>query len=131
LETDFGDRAGGLPPGKPHHYVFTVYALKTGKLGDAAHGRTAIAGFTMYQNALAKASITALLDGEFRVAAGAAIEAGAGYQMRFSQDRPPVTWMGALIAALDRAGQAKNDPSSTVERRPHLPRLSSRWGSAR
>ena len=63
LETDFGDKAYGgpcPPPGKPHRYVFTVYALKTEKLGDAAHGRTAVAGFTINQNALAKASITAL-----------------------------------------------------------------------
>ena len=63
LETDFGDKAYGgpcPPPGKPHRYVFTVYALKTEKLGDAAHGRTAAAGFTINQNALAKASITAL-----------------------------------------------------------------------
>lgn len=63
LETDFGDKAYGgpcPPPGKPHRYVFTVYALKTEKLGDAAHGRTAVAGFTINQNALAKTSITAL-----------------------------------------------------------------------
>jgi Raf kinase inhibitor-like YbhB/YbcL family protein len=63
LETDFGDKAYGgpcPPPGKPHRYIFTVYALKTESLGDAAHGRTAIAGFTINQNALAKASITAL-----------------------------------------------------------------------
>lgn len=63
LETDFGDKAYGgpcPPPGKPHRYVFTVYALKTEKIGDAGHGRTALAGFTINQNALAKASITAL-----------------------------------------------------------------------
>jgi Raf kinase inhibitor-like YbhB/YbcL family protein len=63
LETDFGEKAYGgpcPPPGKPHRYVFTVYALKTEKLGDAGIGRTALAGFTINQNALAKASITAL-----------------------------------------------------------------------
>ncbi len=62
LETDFGEKAYGgpcPPPGKPHRYIFTVYALKVDKLGDAANGRTAVAGFTINQNALAKASITA------------------------------------------------------------------------
>lgn len=63
LENDFGDKSYGgpcPPPGKPHRYVFTVYALKIDKLGDAAHGRTAIAGFTINANALAKASIAGL-----------------------------------------------------------------------
>jgi len=63
LENDFGDKAYGgpcPPPGAPHRYIFTVYALGIGKLGDAAHGRTAIAGFTINQNALARASITCL-----------------------------------------------------------------------
>jgi hypothetical protein len=63
LENDFGDRSYGgpcPPPGKPHRYVVTVYALKIDKLGDAGKGRTAIAGFTINQNALAKASITGL-----------------------------------------------------------------------
>lgn len=63
LETDFGEKAYGgpcPPPGAPHRYVFTVYALKIDKLGDAAHGRTAIAGFTINANTLAKASITGL-----------------------------------------------------------------------
>jgi len=63
LENDFGDKSYGgpcPPPGAPHRYIFTVYALKIDKLGDAAHGRTAIAGFTINQNALAKASVTGL-----------------------------------------------------------------------
>ena len=63
LETDFGEKAYGgpcPPPGAPHRYVITVYALKIDKLGDAADGRTAIAGFTMNANALAKASVTGL-----------------------------------------------------------------------
>lgn len=62
LETDFGDIGYGgpcPPPGAPHRYVFTVYALKIDKLGDAANGRTASAGFTVNQNALGKASLTA------------------------------------------------------------------------
>ena len=63
LENDFGDKSYGgpcPPPGAPHRYVFTVYALKIDKLGDAAHGRTAIAGFTINHNALAVSSITGL-----------------------------------------------------------------------
>lgn len=63
LENDFGEKSYGgpcPPPGKPHRYVFTVYALKIDKLGDAGNGRTAIAGFTINANALAKASITGL-----------------------------------------------------------------------
>lgn len=63
LETDFAEKAYGgpcPPPGAPHRYVFTVYALKIDKLGDAAKGRTAIAGFTINANTLAKASITGL-----------------------------------------------------------------------
>jgi Raf kinase inhibitor-like YbhB/YbcL family protein len=61
LENDYGEKSYGgpcPPPGKPHRYVMTVYALKTEKLGDAGKGRTAVAGFTINQNALAKASIT-------------------------------------------------------------------------
>jgi Raf kinase inhibitor-like YbhB/YbcL family protein len=63
LETDFGEKAYGgpcPPPGAPHRYVFTVYALKIDRLGDAAKGRTAIAGFTINANALAKGSVTGL-----------------------------------------------------------------------
>jgi hypothetical protein len=63
LETDFGETAYGgpcPPPGAPHRYVFTVYALKIDKLGDASKGRTAIAGFVINANTLAKASITGL-----------------------------------------------------------------------
>lgn len=65
LETDFGEKAYGgpcPPPGKPHRYQFTVYALKIASLGDAANGRTAIAGFTINANALAKATLTGLFE---------------------------------------------------------------------
>jgi Raf kinase inhibitor-like YbhB/YbcL family protein len=61
LETDFGDASYGgpcPPPGAPHRYVFTVYALKIAKLGDLARGRTAAIGFAINQNALAKAALT-------------------------------------------------------------------------
>ncbi len=63
LETDFGDIGYGGPcPPKghgTHHYVFTVYALGVEKLDVPANARTAIVGFTVNHNALAKASITA------------------------------------------------------------------------
>jgi Raf kinase inhibitor-like YbhB/YbcL family protein len=61
LETDFAEKAYGgpcPPPGAPHRYIFTVYALKIAALGDAAKGRTAGAGFTITQNSLAHASLT-------------------------------------------------------------------------
>jgi len=61
LETDFGEKAYGgpcPPPGAPHRYIITVYALKVATLGDDAKGRTAIAGFTINQHALAKATLT-------------------------------------------------------------------------
>jgi Raf kinase inhibitor-like YbhB/YbcL family protein len=63
LETDFGEKAYGgpcPPPGAPHRYIVTVYALDIEKLGDAGKGRTAIAGFTINAHALAKASVTGL-----------------------------------------------------------------------
>ncbi|HYA81324.1 MAG TPA: YbhB/YbcL family Raf kinase inhibitor-like protein, partial [Methylocystis sp.] len=53
---------GGPCPPKghgPHRYVFTVYALDVEKLDVPHNARTAIAGFTVNQHALAKASITA------------------------------------------------------------------------
>jgi Raf kinase inhibitor-like YbhB/YbcL family protein len=63
LETDFGEIGYGGPcPPKghgPHRYVFTVYALKVETLGLPANSRTAAVGFTVNENALAKASLTA------------------------------------------------------------------------
>lgn len=41
----------------PHHYVFTVYALKTEKLGTTASSTAALTGFLLNKQAIAKASI--------------------------------------------------------------------------
>lgn len=60
-KTDFGQNGfGGAcpPPGdKAHRYVFTIYALKVGKLGLPATTNAATVGFNLNANALAKASI--------------------------------------------------------------------------
>ncbi|OIQ91217.1 putative kinase inhibitor [mine drainage metagenome] len=60
---DYGVAAWGgvCPPkgDKPHRYIFTVYALKTDKLGVPADATAALTGFMIHGNALAKASFTA------------------------------------------------------------------------
>lgn len=60
--TDFGAPGfGGAcpPPGdKPHHYVITVYALKTDKLDLNGDASGAMYGYMLNMNSLAKASIT-------------------------------------------------------------------------
>jgi len=61
--TDFGAPGfGGAcpPPGKPHRYIFTVYALKTDKLDVPADASPALIGFMTRANALGNASFTAL-----------------------------------------------------------------------
>jgi Raf kinase inhibitor-like YbhB/YbcL family protein len=61
--TDFGTPGyGGAcpPPGAPHHYVFTVFALNTDKLGVPADASAAMVGFMTGANELARASVTAL-----------------------------------------------------------------------
>jgi Raf kinase inhibitor-like YbhB/YbcL family protein len=61
--TDFGSAGYGgpcPPPGdRPHHYVFTVYALKTEKLDVPANASAAPVAFSINANKLASASITA------------------------------------------------------------------------
>jgi Raf kinase inhibitor-like YbhB/YbcL family protein len=60
--TDFGAPGfGGAcpPPGKPHRYIFTVYALKTDKLDVPADASPAMIGFTTRPNALGNATFTA------------------------------------------------------------------------
>lgn len=47
------------PPGKPHHYVFTVYALKVAKLGVSASDAPAVVDEAIRRNAIGHASITA------------------------------------------------------------------------
>jgi Raf kinase inhibitor-like YbhB/YbcL family protein len=62
--TDFGSRGYGgpcPPPGdKPHHYKFTVFALKVDKLDLPGNATAAFVGFNLNANKLATASVTAL-----------------------------------------------------------------------
>jgi Raf kinase inhibitor-like YbhB/YbcL family protein len=61
--TDFGTSGYGgpcPPPGKPHRYIFTVYALKAAKLDVPAGTSAARAGSIINANTLASASFTAL-----------------------------------------------------------------------
>jgi Raf kinase inhibitor-like YbhB/YbcL family protein len=63
IRTDYGSAAfgGTCPPkgDKPHHYIFTVYALKTDKIDVPADATAALAGYMIHGNMLAKASFTA------------------------------------------------------------------------
>jgi Raf kinase inhibitor-like YbhB/YbcL family protein len=62
-KTDFGKPGyGGAcpPPGKPHHYVFAVYALKVATIGLKANASPAAVDAAIAQNSLGKATITAL-----------------------------------------------------------------------
>jgi Raf kinase inhibitor-like YbhB/YbcL family protein len=60
-KTDFGGNGygGPCPPTGHgiHEYIFTVYALKTDKIGLDANANPAIVGYYLWQNTLAKASI--------------------------------------------------------------------------
>ena len=62
--TDFGapGYGGPCPPAgdKPHHYIFTLYALKTDKLDLPAGATAAYVGFNIHANELGKATFTAL-----------------------------------------------------------------------
>ncbi len=61
--TDYGTHAfgGACPPtgDKPHHYIFTVYALKIEKIDVPADSTAALIGFMMNANSLGKATFTA------------------------------------------------------------------------
>lgn len=61
--SDYGTRAfgGACPPvgDEPHHYVFTVYALKTAKIDLPVEASAALIGFMINANTLDKASLTA------------------------------------------------------------------------
>ena len=63
MRIDYGVHGwGGVcpPPGdKPHHYRFTVYALKVDKLDVPPDATAALTGYMINGNALAKASFTA------------------------------------------------------------------------
>jgi Raf kinase inhibitor-like YbhB/YbcL family protein len=59
--TDFGAPGyGGAcpPPGKPHRYVFTVYALKVDRLEVPADASPAFVGFMTHASALGSAKLT-------------------------------------------------------------------------
>lgn len=59
-KTDFGSAGyGGAcpPPGKPHRYVFTVYALKVDKLDVPAEASAALIGFMTHANQLGSAKL--------------------------------------------------------------------------
>jgi len=62
--TDFGQEGygGPCPPqgDKPHRYIFTVYALKVDQLPLKKEASGAMVGFYLNQNALGKASLTAI-----------------------------------------------------------------------
>ena len=62
--TDFGNKGygGPCPPvgDKPHHYHFTVYALKVDKLDVPGNATAAMVGFNIHANRLASASVTGL-----------------------------------------------------------------------
>ncbi len=61
--TDFGAAGYGgpcPPPGdEPHHYVFTVWALKVDHLGVPDDASAAMVGFMTRANSLASATFTA------------------------------------------------------------------------
>jgi Raf kinase inhibitor-like YbhB/YbcL family protein len=60
---DYGDYAYGgpcPPPGdQPHHYIFTVYALKVDKLPLKRSTSDAVIGFMIHANQIDKATFTA------------------------------------------------------------------------
>ena len=62
--TDFGSKGygGPCPPAgdKPHHYHFTVFALKVDKLDVPGNAMPAMVGFNLFANKLATARLTAL-----------------------------------------------------------------------
>lgn len=63
VRTDFGafGYGGPCPPegDKPHHYIFTLHALKVPKLDIPADATAALAGYMINANTLSKASFTA------------------------------------------------------------------------
>jgi Raf kinase inhibitor-like YbhB/YbcL family protein len=62
--TDFGmpGYGGPCPPqgDKPHHYIFTVYALNVDKLDIPANATAAFVGFNIHAHQVGKATFTAL-----------------------------------------------------------------------
>ena len=63
VHNDFGTIGYGgpcPPPGKPHHYHITVYALDVEKLGVDQNTSSAVVGFNVHGHTLAKATLTGL-----------------------------------------------------------------------
>jgi Raf kinase inhibitor-like YbhB/YbcL family protein len=62
--TDFGTPGygGPCPPAgdKPHHYIFTVYALNADRLDIPSNATAAYVGFNIHGHQLGKATLTAL-----------------------------------------------------------------------
>jgi Raf kinase inhibitor-like YbhB/YbcL family protein len=62
IRNDYGDKAWGgpCPPAgdRPHHYVFTVYALDVPALGAADDASPALTGFMLHSHVLGKAQQT-------------------------------------------------------------------------
>jgi Raf kinase inhibitor-like YbhB/YbcL family protein len=61
--TDFGTKGygGPCPPkGKPHHYHFTVFALKVDKLDVPGNATSAMIGYNLNANKIATARVTGL-----------------------------------------------------------------------
>jgi len=63
VPTDFGvpGYGGPCPPvgDKPHHYIFTLYALKTERIDLPEHATAAVAGFMIHANVIGQAKFTA------------------------------------------------------------------------
>jgi Raf kinase inhibitor-like YbhB/YbcL family protein len=60
--TDFGQPGyGGAapPPGRTHHYIFTIHALKVEKLDLDPQSSAALVGYMTHMNSLGKATLTA------------------------------------------------------------------------
>lgn len=60
--TDFGKPGYGgpcPPPGNPHHYIFTIHALKVDQLEVDPDASAAMVGFMTNSNSLGKATFTA------------------------------------------------------------------------
>lgn len=63
VPTDYGvpGYGGPCPPvgDKPHHYIFTLYALKADRIELPEHATAAIAGFMIHANVIGQAKFTA------------------------------------------------------------------------